>query len=99
MFVELDAMHKHNPKGYMDLVRSLRDRTFGKKKFLRPPQKWKDHFEGLIGPKVQQCTTDEELVLFIEQNCDQGKSCLDKPFTRSEVLATSYSVIVNDPLN
>ena len=30
------------------------------------PQKLKDHFEGLIGPKVQQSTTDEELVLFVE---------------------------------
>ena len=91
MFVELDAMHKSNPKGYMDLVRSLRDGTFDKKVAETTshvsPQKWKDHFEGLIGPKVQQSTTDDELVSFVEQNCDQGKSYLDNPFTRSEVLA------------
>ena len=31
MFLELEAMHKSNPKGYMDLVRSLRDGIFDKK--------------------------------------------------------------------
>ena len=51
------------------------------------PQNWKDHFEGLLGPKVEQCTTNKELKSFVDQNCDKGKSCLDNPFTRSEVLA------------
>ena len=75
----------------MDLVRSLRDGTFDKKVAETTshvsPQNWKDHFEGLLGPKVEQSTTDEELILFVDQNCDKEKSCLDNPFTRSEVLA------------
>ena len=85
MFVELEEMHKSNPKGYMDLVRSIRDGSFDKKVAETTshvsPEGWKLHFQGLLGPTVEQSPTQEELVSFVENNCDTAKSSLDQPIT------------------
>ena len=91
MFTELDQLHLSNPKGYMDLVKSLRDGTFDKS-VTDPtshvsPDKWRDHFQGLLGPTVPQSPTEEELTEYIRLNCDALKSELDRPFTRTELLA------------
>ena len=53
MFVELEAMHKSNPKGYMDLVQSLRDGTFDKRvaetTSHASPDNWRNNFSRVIG--------------------------------------------------
>jgi hypothetical protein len=90
MFVELDQMHKSNPKGYMDLVKSLRDGSFDKKvadtSSHISPESWREHFSELLGPNIPQSPAEDELTAFVDQNCDAAKSCLDLPFTRSELL-------------
>ena len=90
MFVQLDQMHSSNPKGYMDLVRSLRDGSFDKKvadtSSHISPDSWREHFRGLLGSDVPQTPTEVELTAFLDQNCDSAKSCLDEPLTRSELL-------------
>ena len=92
MFVELDELHQSNPKGYMDLVRSMRDGSFDKEVSNSTsqvsPDSWREHFQGLLGPKVQQSPSDDEMLLFIQQNCDKSSSYLDEPFTRTELLST-----------
>ena len=90
MFVELDEMHKSNPKGYMDLVKSLRDGSFDKKVAETTthvsPESWKQHFQGLLGPPVEQSPSQEELLAFVKDNCDAAKSYLDDKITRCEIL-------------
>ena len=92
MFVELDELHRSNPKGYMDLVRTMRDGSFDKQvsdsTSQVSPECWKEHFKGLLGPTVQQSPSNDEMLLFIKQNCDKSFSCLDQPFTRTELLST-----------
>ena len=91
MFTQLDGMYKSNPKGYMDIVRSLRDGSFDKKVADSTthvsPKCWQEHFQGLLGPSVSQSLTEDELISFVEENCEAARSELDRPFTRSELLA------------
>ena len=112
MFVQLDQIHNSNPKGYMDLVKSLRDGTFDKKVADTTshvsPHKWREHFQGLLGPEVSQAPGDEDMASYIQQNCDQAKTELDHPFSRSELIAaisalknnkaTSFDRITNEML-
>ena len=92
MFSELDQLHESNPKAYMDLVKSMRDGSFDKAAADSTshvsPDKWREHFSGLLGPPVQQTPQEEELVRFVRENCNAAKSELDRPFTRCELLAT-----------
>ena len=91
MFIELEEMHKSNPKGYMDLVKSLRDGSFDKKVAETTshvsPDGWKQHFQDLLGPAVEQSPSQDELISYVEDNCDTQKSCLDQPITRCEILS------------
>ena len=112
MFVELDELHRSNPKGYMDLVRTMRDGSFDKQvsdsTSQVSPECWKEHFKGLLGPTVQQSPSNEEMLLFFKQNCDKSFSCLDQPFTRTELLSTmsrlknnkaiSFDIVSNEML-
>ena len=56
------------------------------------PEGWKLHFQGLLGPTVEQSPTQEELVSFVENNCDTAKSSLDQPITRCEILKAISSL-------
>ena len=112
MFFELDGLHQSNPKGYMDLVRSMRDGSFDKEisnsTSQVSPDRWREHFQGLLGPKVQQSRSDDEMLFFFQQNCDKSSSCLDEPFTRNELLSTisrlknnkaiSFDIVSNEML-
>ena len=99
MFVQLDQIHGSNPKGYMDLVKSLRDGTFDKQVSDTTshvsPHKWREHFQGLLGHPVQQSPASDDMLSYIEQNCEGAKSELDLPFTRSELL-TAISALKNN---
>ena len=52
MFTELDQLYTSNPRGYMTLVKSLRDGSFDKKvsdnSSYMSPDKWKEHFTNLL---------------------------------------------------
>ena len=112
LFKELDVLHKVNPRGYMNIVKSLRDGSFDKKKsddssFIGP-EKWREHFSALLGPPVSVTQNDKEMIDYIESNCDKFESDLGTPFTRAEYLigvsslannkATSFDKISNEIL-
>ena len=103
MFVKLDEMHKSNPKGYMDLVKSLRDGSFDKKVAETTshvsPESWKEHFQGLLGPVVDQSPSQDELITFVKENCDSAKSCLDQSISRCEVLGAISSLKNNKAIS
>ena len=90
LFLELDNLHGSNPRGYMNLVKSLRDGTFDRKvsddsSFVSPGN-WHQHFSNLLGPPVTSTPSDENLAAYIETNCDNFESELGLKFTRSELL-------------
>ena len=91
VFTELDQLHSSNPKGYMDLVKSMRDGSFDKKVSDATshvsPENWKAHFQGLIGPEIVASPAEDKMTSYIEQNYDSARSSLDRPFTRPELLS------------
>ena len=96
MFTELDQLHGSNPKGYMDLVKSMRDGSFDKQisdsTLQISPENWKAHFQGLLGPITVVSPAEDEMTSYVEQNCDLARSSLDRPFTRPELLLTISSL-------
>ena len=72
MFGELDELHSSNPKGYMDLVQSMRDGSFDKKMSDSTshvsPETWRQHFQDLLGPPVQQTPDEDELIDYVQSN-------------------------------
>ena len=99
LFKDLDNMHNNNPKGYMNLVKSLRDGTFDRKisddaSFVSPTD-WRDHFSSLLGPPIMTSPEDQNLLDFVENNCDKFESELGRPFTLSEYLKGVSSLANN----
>ena len=91
LYDQFDQLEASNPRGYMDLVRSLRDGSFDKKvsdsTSQVSPVKWRQHFQSLLGTPVQQTPAEAELVEFVELHRAGARSDLDQPFSRSELLA------------
>jgi len=112
LFSQLDQIHGSNPKGYMDLVKSLRNGTFDKQVSDTTshvsPDKWREHFQSLLGPTVPQAPADEDMIAYIQQNWEGAKSELDLPFSRVELIkaisglknnkSTSFDRISNEML-
>ena len=90
LFTELDTMQNTNPRGYMNLVKSLRDGSFDKQTVSDSeyvsPGNWQNHFKNLLGPAVSPTPQDEDMMSFVSQNCDKIESDLERPFTRSEFM-------------
>ena len=112
IFKDLDQLHNTNKRGYMNLVKSLRDGSFDRKvsddSAFIDPKKWREHFSTLLGPKIELSQSDQSLVDYVENNCDNFESNLGMPFTKSELLkgisslsnnkATSFDRISNEIL-
>ena len=86
MFIELDAMENDNPRGYMELIRAIRDGSFDK---VRPddtngvsPSKWHDHFSNLLSKRVNN---DRNLEQYINDNINSHINELNEPFTLDEL--------------
>ena len=112
LFKDLDNLHNVNPKGYMNLVKSLRDGSFDRRAaddtgFI-DPQTWRDHFSSLLGPTINHNQDQQNFISYVEDNCDKYASELDKPFDLSELLkgistlannkATSFDRVSNEVL-
>ena len=96
LFKELDILHGVNPKGYMNIVKSLRDGSFDCKKkddsdFITP-EKWGDHFSSLLGPEISPTPQDKERLDHIDNNFEKFESELGSPFIRSEFFARVSSL-------
>ena len=73
MFVELDSIKENNPKGYIDLIKTVRDGTFDKDVVSDTshisPQEWFRHFSELLSKNVESKQNDD-LDCFIKNNWD-----------------------------
>ena len=86
MFSELDSMQNNNPRGYMDLIRSMRDGDFDKSTSDDTsginPSKWHSHFSNLLAKRVNN---DENIEKYIQDNIDSRINELNEPFTLDEL--------------
>jgi hypothetical protein len=93
LYHELDQLHKNNPKGYMNIINSIRDGSFDKSvkddTGHVSPDKWREHFQRLLGPPVDR---RQDLHDYISENCDLYSSELDRPFSVSEFSAAVKSL-------
>ena len=90
LFKDLDDLHKVNPKGYMNLVKSLRDGSFDRKasddtSFI-DPKTWREHFSTLLGPTIDLTQDQQTLIDYVDNNCEKYESDLGKPITLPELL-------------
>ena len=86
MFIELDSMQNNNPRGYMELIRAMRDGSFDKSTSddtsgVRPSE-WYSHFSNLLAKKVHD---DNNLQKYISDNIDLTRNELNEPFTLEEL--------------
>ena len=70
LFNELDSMKNNNPRGYMNIVKSLKSGSFDKKvsddsSFVSPDD-WRTHFKDLLGPTIPP-ESDENLSVYTEK--------------------------------
>ena len=58
MFMELDSMENSNPRGYMNLIKAMRDGSFDKATSddtsSISPTKWHDHFSSLLAKMLKK---------------------------------------------
>ena len=111
MFVEHDSMERNDPRGYMELIRSMRNGGFDKATSddtsgITPPT-WHTHFSSLLAKKIDPIKKDnlEEL---IRNNINLIENELNEPFTLLELLtgvkglknnkASSFDRITNEIL-
>ena len=111
MFLELDSISKNNPKGYMDLIKSMRDGNFDREVSDDTsgisPQEWFTHFSQLLSKNVNP-DLDRENQEYIDTHSESFKTEIDVPFTKSELLkglkglknnkASSFDQISNEML-
>ena len=99
LFLELDQLHRSNPKGYMNIINSIRDGSFDKVVQSDTdhvtPEKWREHFLNLLGPPIESNQQDRYMSNFLSSNCDLFSSELDQPFSLSE-LATAVKSLKNN---
>ena len=111
MFIELDSMQENNPRGYMQLIRSMRDGNFDKQtpdntSGVSPSDRYL-HFSNLLTKNVDQ-TRKKELDEIILQNANHYKTELDNPISANELdlalkdlknnKASSFDKITNEIL-
>jgi hypothetical protein len=112
LFDQLEAMNKTDPRGYMDLVRSLKQGRFDKPApsdtAAVPPDVWFDHFRSLLGKVHAPHQSDIDKDNFIKDNIDQLSTELDSRFTYDDIRkaikllknnkATGFDMICNEML-
>ena len=111
MFSDLESIKKNDPKGYMDLIKSMRDGNFDKEVSDDTsdisPQSWFDHFSKLLAKNCEsESNIDHQTI--INSEIDLFATELDHPFTRTELLrglkglknnkASSFDQISNEML-
>ena len=87
MFSELDSMQHDNPRGYMQLINSMREGNFDRS---TPddtsgvsPSAWYMHFSNLLSKNSTSQKTEKNLE-YIEQNIELFKTKLDDQFSIEE---------------
>ena len=88
MFTELDSMENNNPRGYMELVRSMREGSFDKSTTDDTsgilPSTWHSHFSNLLAKKIDPIEK-RNLEQLIKDSSGLIENELNDPFTAAEL--------------
>ena len=109
MFSELDSMEQNNPRGYMELIRAMRDGSFDKSTSDDTsgisPSMWHSHFSNLLAKKID---SNDYLEQYIVDNINKNENKLNEPFSLKELFvglkglknnkASSFDRIINEML-
>jgi hypothetical protein len=112
LFKDLEAMDRTDPKGYMDLIKSMKQGRFDKQMpsdtSSVSSDVWFTHFKELLGKSLSVTPEEEDMELYISQNIDLLQTELDRPFSREELRnvikclknnkATSFDQVCNEML-
>ena len=89
IYKDLELINRSDPKGYMDLVKTLKEGTFDKKMPSDTegiaPDAWLNHFKDLLGKAKAPTVKDHEMEEYILKNIDAFQTELDQPFTHDEL--------------
>ena len=103
MFSELDQLHDSNPRGYMNLVKSLRsgsfDKTVSDDSSFVTRGKWQQHFSELLGPPVSITAAELDMQSYVQDNSDAAVSELDNQITRAELIREISSLKNNKAIS
>ena len=84
--MELDSLQNNNPRGYMELIRAMRDGSFDKSAQDDTsgvnPSEWYTHFSNLLAKEVDK---NDYLEQYILDNVDLDINELNEPFTLEEL--------------
>ena len=111
MFDELEVAKNKNPRGYFNIVKSLKsgsfDRNISDDSSFVSPQDWLSHFQSLLGPPVP-AENDKDLLEYVEEHGDTFQTEPDNKITKAEFLScvssldnnksTSFDKISNEML-
>ena len=93
LFTQLEDLEASNPRGYMELIKSMRSGNFDKQKSDDTshvhPSTWHNHFSELLSKKGDQ---DPNIEQFIHENKVLFESELGVPFTTVELLTAIKSL-------
>ena len=89
MFEELDGFKNSNPRGYMNVIKSLKsgafDKTISDDSSFVSPNTWQSHFQNLLGPPIPtEC--DRDLSQYVATHIDNFSSELDQKITKTELI-------------
>ena len=87
LFSQLEDLEVSNPRGYMQLIKSMRNGNFDKNNLDDTsnvsPSAWHRHFSDLLSKKIE---VDPNIKSFINENKALFESELGVPFTKEELL-------------
>ena len=113
LFENLDQLHKKSPRGYMELVKSMRDGSFDKNvendTTYISPEGWWSHFSALLNPPPPPTMPEDILISnYMKENCEYGSPELNIKITKNEILkcissldnnkASSFDCVSNEML-
>ena len=88
MFAELDSLENSELRGYMHLVKSMRDWNYDKATLDDTSGvsygDWHEHFPNLLSKPIDKTRTDN-LKEFIDNNVESLKTKMDDPITQTEL--------------
>ena len=110
IYEDLESINRSDPKGHMDLVKTLKEGTFDKNMPSDTagitPDSWLNHFKELLGKTLVPAARDQEMGDHVLKNVDAFQTELDQPFTHDELKrslkslknnkASSFDLVCNE---
>ena len=110
LFLQLDSLHNTDPRGYMQLVKSIKNNNHDTHvkddtNAIRPKD-WHTHFSNLLSQQPVQSEAQRAKDIFVEQNMHLCDPVFNLPFTKTDLRkvisrlknnkASSFDMVCNE---